>query len=195
MSVYLFEAQTTLFLFSSSTPYRTSSVYWIVSDRYVILSVNDDGIAVALELARILDTISSAHNWRPRRSLVFCVSLVSWDVCPQTFPAFTWRKVVAYVAVHGRLVPGLAEFLLFPHYNIVQRTIWLSASSQAALSGSDIMRSIAVEAIKTIPGDNNWTYLEHEVFGPRLPLDVPQVIFAFVSSLVSGKDFVLSEFD
>lgn len=127
-------------------------------DRYVILSVNNDGIAVALELARVLDRISSAHNWRPRRSLVFCVSLVSWDVCPQTFPTFVWRKVVAYVAVHGPFVP---------------------ANSQAALSGSDITRSIAVEAIKTIPGGSNWTYLEHEVFGSRLPLDVPQVIFSF----------------
>lgn len=43
------------------------------------------------------------------------------------------------------------------------------------------MRSIAVEAIKTIPNDSNWTYLEHEVFGPRLPLDIPQVAFSFVS--------------
>lgn len=55
------------------------------------------------------------------------------------------------------------------------------------LFGSDIMRSLAVEAIRTIPGNNNWTYFEHEIFGPRLSLDIPQVIFSFVSSLVSCK--------
>jgi len=88
----------------------------IVSDRYIILSVNEDGITVALELARILDKICSAHDWRPRRSLVFCVSLVSSDVCPQTLPTFMWRKVVAYATVHGRFVRGLLEFSLFLCY-------------------------------------------------------------------------------
>ncbi|XP_071648813.1 uncharacterized protein [Temnothorax longispinosus] len=125
---------------------------------YVILSVNEDSIAVALELAQVLDKISSEYNWRPRRSLVFCVSLVSSDVCSQALSTFMWRKVLAYVTVHGRFT---------------------RANSHVALSGSDIMRSVAVEAIKTIPGDSNWTYLEHEMFGPRLPLDIPQVIFSF----------------
>lgn len=111
------------FVFSSSYD-SVRLFYRIVSDRYVILSVNDDGIPVALELARVLEGISSAHNWRPRRSLVFCVSLVSWDVCPQTLPTFMWRKIVAYVAVHGRFAQGLLEFLLFPHYDIVQKIIW-----------------------------------------------------------------------
>ncbi|XP_011878678.1 PREDICTED: uncharacterized protein LOC105567982 [Vollenhovia emeryi] len=133
-------------------------------DRYIILSVNEDGIAVALELARVLNRISSQHDWRPRRSLVFCVSLVSSDVCPQALPAFMWRKVVAYVRVHGR----------FQRENHL-----ISANNHAALFGSDVMRFVAVEAIKTIPGDSNWTYLEHEIFGPRLPLDIPQVIFSF----------------
>lgn len=127
-------------------------------DRYVILSVNEDGIAVALELARVLDKIYSTHGWRPRRSLIFCVSLVSSDVCPQALPTFMWRKAVAYATVHGRFI---------------------RANSHVALSGSDIMRSVAVEAIKTIPGDNNWSYLEHEVSGPRLSLDIPQVMFSF----------------
>lgn len=54
------------------------------------------------------------------------------------------------------------------------------------------MRSIAIEAIKTMPSNSNWTYLEHEVFGPRLSLDIPQVIFSFVSRLVARKDFALS---
>lgn len=57
----------------------------------------------------------------------------------------------------------------------------ISVDRDVALSGSDIMRSIAVEAIKTIPGDNNWTYLEYEIFGPRLLLDMPQVIFSHVN--------------
>ncbi|XP_071562196.1 uncharacterized protein [Temnothorax nylanderi] len=127
-------------------------------DRYVILSVNEDNIAVALELARVLDRISSEYNWRPRRSLVFCVSLVSSDVCSQALSTFMWRKVLAYVTVHGRFT---------------------RANSHVVLSGSDVMRSVAVEAIKTIPGDSNWTYLEHEIFGPRLPLDIPHVIFSF----------------
>lgn len=130
------------------------------SDRYIILSANEDGIAIALELAQVLDRIYSTHDWRPRRSLIFCVSLISLDVCPQTLPTFIRRKVVAYVAVHGRLT---------------------RANQQVALSGSDVIRSIAVEAIKTIP-DRNWTYLEHEVVGPRLSLNIPQVIFLFNDS-------------
>lgn len=91
----------------------------IVSDRYIILSVNEDGIAVALELARVLDRISSAHNWWPRRSLIFCVSLVPSDICLQALPTFIWQKVVAYTTVHGRFVRGLLEFLIFP-YDIVR---------------------------------------------------------------------------
>lgn len=129
-------------------------------DRYIILSANGDGIAIALELARVLDRIHSAHDWRPRRSLIFCVSLISLDVCPQTLPTFVRRKVVAYIAIHGRFA---------------------RANEHVALSGSDVMRSIAVEAIKTIP-DGNWTYLEHESFGPRLSLNIPQVIFLFNDS-------------
>ncbi|CAL1686623.1 unnamed protein product [Lasius platythorax] len=129
-------------------------------DRYIILSVNGDGIAVALELAQVLDRIYSAHDWRPRRSLMFCISLTFWDVCPQTLPTFIRQKVVAYVALHGRFT---------------------RANDHVALSGSDVIRSIAVEAVKTIP-DGNWTYLEHEVFGPRLSLNIPQVIFLFNDS-------------
>lgn len=85
----------------------------IVSDRQVILSVNGDGIAVALEVAQILDKIYSTHNWRPRRSLTFCVSLVSSDVCPQTLPIFMQQKIVAYVALHGRFSQGLFAFPQF----------------------------------------------------------------------------------
>ncbi|XP_018343045.1 PREDICTED: N-acetylated-alpha-linked acidic dipeptidase 2-like [Trachymyrmex septentrionalis] len=127
-------------------------------DRYVILSVNEDGITLALELAQVLDKICTGHNWRPRRSLIFCMSFTSSDICPQTLPTFIWRRAVAYVTVHGRFG---------------------RANNHTVLFGSDIMRSIAVEAIRTISGDNNWTYLEHEIFGPRLSLDIPQVIFSF----------------
>jgi len=96
----------------------------IVSDRYIILSVNEDGITVALELARILDKICSAHDWRPRRSLVFCVSLMSSDVCPQTLPTFMWQKVVAYATVHGHFVRGLLEFpLLLYYYHRMDNTV------------------------------------------------------------------------
>ncbi|KAH0949521.1 hypothetical protein HN011_010701 [Eciton burchellii] len=126
-------------------------------DRYVILSVNGDGIVVALELAQILNEIHSAHEWRPRRSLMFCVSLVAEDVCPRTLPAFMQRRIVAYVAVHA--------------------SPQVSTDSYVMLSGSDVARSIALEAIKTIP-DRNWTYLDHEISGPRLSLDTPQVIFS-----------------
>ncbi|KAL6256434.1 hypothetical protein P5V15_012547 [Pogonomyrmex californicus] len=121
-------------------------------DRYIILSAKEDGITVALELAQILNV------WRPRRSLIFCVSLTSSDVCPQALPKFMRQKIVAYLAVHGRFA---------------------RANGRVALSGSDIMRFVAVEGIKAIPGNTNWEYLEQEVFGPRLPVDVPQVIFSF----------------
>lgn len=57
----------------------------------------------------------------------------------------------------------------------------ISGDGDVALSGSDIIRSIAIEAIKTIPDGNNWTYLEYEDFGPRLLLNMPQVTFSYVN--------------
>lgn len=93
--------------------------------------------------------------------------------------------VVSYEVCSSFYYSRYYECGILTNWQIENRLI--SANSHAALSGSDIMRSVAVEAIKTIPGDSNWTYLEHEMFGPRLPLDIPQVIFSFVSSLVSYK--------
>jgi len=150
----------------------------MVSDRYVILSVNGDGIVVALELAQILDEIHSAHEWRPQRSLMFCVSLMAEDVCPRTLPAFMQRRIMAYVAMHGSL-QGIFKFS--SRYEILLNFRAVSADSYVMLSGSDVVRSIAVEAIKAIPDDRNWTYLDHEIPGPRLSLDTPQVIFSLVS--------------
>lgn len=80
-----------------------------------------------------------------------------------------------------------SNFYYSRYYECGIKSCLISANSHVALSGSDIMRSVAVEAIKTIPANSNWTYLEHEMFGPRLSLDIPQVIFSFVSSLVSYK--------
>jgi len=185
------------YLFSRLLQQDFRLFYWFVSDRYIILSVNEDGITLALELAQVLDKICLGHNWRPRRSLIFCMSFTSSDICPQALPTFIWRRAMAYVTVHGHFVRSLLEFLLlmcYKHYigNTNIKNYLISANNHAILFGSDIMRSLAVEAIRTIPGDNNWTYLEHEVFGPRLSLDIPQVIFSFVSSLISYKAF--SEF-
>ncbi|XP_072749049.1 uncharacterized protein [Anoplolepis gracilipes] len=134
-------------------------------DIYVILSVNGDGIAVALELAQVLDRIYSTHNWRPRRTLIFCISLTSTDVCSRIFPLFLLEKVMAYIAVHGRFT---------------------QANNRVTLTGSDVIRSIAVEAIKTIP-NRNWTYLENELFGPRLSLNVPHVIFSFDNNSANNQ--------
>ncbi|XP_072749054.1 uncharacterized protein [Anoplolepis gracilipes] len=134
-------------------------------DIYVILSVNGDGIPVALELAQVLDRIYSTHNWRPRRTLIFCISLTFTDVCSRIFPPFILRKVMAYIAVHGRFT---------------------QANNRVILIGSDVIRSIAVEAIKTIP-NGNWTYLENEVFGPRLSLNVPHVMFSFDNNSANNQ--------
>ncbi|XP_029173155.1 uncharacterized protein LOC114942022 isoform X5 [Nylanderia fulva] len=51
--------------------------------------------------------------------------------------------------------------------------------AHVTLSGSDVIRSIAVEAVKTIP-NGNWTYLDHDKMsiGPIL-LNIPQVTFSF----------------
>jgi len=150
----------------------------MVSDRYVILSVNADGIVVVLELAQILNEIHISHEWRPRRSLMFCVSLKAEDVCPRTLPAFMQRRIMAYVAV-PRSLPGTFK-LSSSRYEILNFRA-VSTGTYVTLSGSDVARSIAVEAIKAIPNDDNWTYLDHETSGLRLSLDTPQVIFSLVS--------------
>ncbi|XP_032676918.1 uncharacterized protein LOC116846767 isoform X2 [Odontomachus brunneus] len=136
-------------------------------DRYIILSANGDGIIITLEMVQVLDRIYSVHDWRPRRSLIFCVSLLPLDVCPQTLPDFLRRKVVAYVAVHD--------------YS-------LQAYGYVTLSGSDIMQSIAIEAIKTIPGNSNWTHLERKASDSRLFLDIPQVLFSFNESNLTRNE-------
>jgi len=87
------------------------------------------------------------------------------------------------MAVLREVRSNLEEFYTI---NTIQRNFLILANEHVALSGSDVIRSIAVEAIKTIP-DRNWTYLEHEVFGPRLSLNIPQVIFLFVSIFNSIK--------
>jgi len=158
----------------------------MVSDRYVVLSVNGDGIVVALELAQILNEIHSAHEWRPRRSLMFCVSLMAEDVCPRTLPAFMQRRIVAYVAVHAS-PQGIFKFSS-SQCKILLNFRAVSTDSYVMLSGSDVARSIALEAIKTIP-DRNWTYLDHEISGPRLSLDTPQVIFSLVSIVSCSVPF------
>lgn len=49
------------------------------------------------------------------------------------------------------------------------------------------MRSIAIEAIKTVSSNGNRTYLEHEISGPRLPLDFPQVTFSYVCMYITPR--------
>ncbi|XP_029173129.1 uncharacterized protein LOC114942022 isoform X2 [Nylanderia fulva] len=128
-------------------------------DRYVMLWVNKNNISVALELAQVLDRIYSAHDWRPRRSLIFCVSLTFRKACVDSLPTFIQRKAVAYVSLDDQ-----------------------SRQTHVTLSGSDVIRSIAVEAVKTIP-NGNWTYLDHDKMsiGPIL-LNIPQVTFSFMIS-------------
>ncbi|XP_050444965.1 aminopeptidase NAALADL1-like [Cataglyphis hispanica] len=135
-------------------------------DRYVMLSANEGSIIIALELAQVLDRIYSAHDWRPRRSLIFCMSLMASDLCARTLPTFIQRKVVAYIAVPGRFT---------------------EANDRVTLAGSDVMRSIAVDAINTIPDViGNWIYLE-QVFDRRLSLNIPQVIFLFNSNSANSQ--------
>lgn len=66
-------------------------------------------------MMQVLDKIYSTHDWRPRRSLIFCVSLLSLDVCPQILPDFLRRKIVAYVGIHDYSLRGSFEFPYIPY--------------------------------------------------------------------------------
>lgn len=57
------------------------------------------------------------------------------------------------------------------------------------------MQSIAIEAIKTIPNDGNWTYLEREGPYSRLLLDLPQVSFSFVSIQIILRKIIALDLD
>lgn len=88
-----------------------------------------------------------------------------------------WRRMVISCKV------GLNFHLFLPFYvaKTNTRNYLISANGHITLSGSNVMQSIAIEAIKTIPGDSNWTYFEHKGSDSRLFLDIPQVSFSFVS--------------
>ncbi|EFN78528.1 hypothetical protein EAI_02347, partial [Harpegnathos saltator] len=137
------------------------------SDRYVILSANGDGITLILEMMQVLNKMHSTHDWRPRRSLIFCVSLVPLDVCPQTLSDFLRRKVVAYVAIHGH---------------------FLQADRYVTLPGSDVVQSIAIEAIKTSESNLTRNQIHHDqnlrLHGVSLMQMVSQTIWRLSESII-----------
>lgn len=130
------------------------------SDRYVVLSMSERIGGIALELARILTDVKTEYDWKPRRSLVFCIFSGTRDSCSEILSPFIERKVVAYIAVHGSEWPSLGCF---------------------RISGSDIIQSIASDAASTVRNFNTQegaksTWIRKN--NSRLALTTPHVVFS-----------------
>ncbi|XP_046596947.1 uncharacterized protein LOC107222163 [Neodiprion lecontei] len=146
------------------------------SDRWVVLSVSGDGVILALELARVFEKLRDAHNWNPRRRIVFCFSNeFGRDSCRDNLPKYAHHKIVAYLTVHG---------------NAIQKNGCFVAP------GSDVVRSSVFEAVQTVQDTIsaqdltstrrifNWCQKEPDdgLFLPRLPSDIPHASLALLAA-------------
>ncbi|XP_046824541.1 uncharacterized protein LOC124426648 [Vespa crabro] len=138
------------------------------SDRFVILSASGNGIGIALELAKLLNQIRTEHNWKSRRTLIFCLFLGSLDICPTMMSNFIRHKIVAYIALYDDNLQGNGNFIS---------------------AGSDVIQSIILQEINIIrnlnsPQNHNVFDLNNEAYRdvlfPRLALDIPHVVFSFM---------------
>ncbi|KAG7200192.1 hypothetical protein KM043_000624 [Ampulex compressa] len=122
-------------------------------DRYVVLSIDEESAGIALELAKELNGIHVDQEWRPRRSLVFCVFFGRFDVCADALPSFLRSRVIAYVALYATATPG---------------------DRYLAISGSEIMRSIVSEILGHVRHFNTKLSISEEI---STKLDVSQWVF------------------
>ncbi|XP_015183458.1 PREDICTED: N-acetylated-alpha-linked acidic dipeptidase-like protein [Polistes dominula] len=147
-------------------------------DRFVILSASGNGIDIALELAKVLNQLRVEHNWKPRRTLIFCLFLGSLDICPTMMSNFIRHKIVAYIALYDDNLQGNGSFIS---------------------AGSDVIQSIILQEVKIIRNlnyqNNNIFDLDNQAYQkivfPRLALDIPHAVISFMknNNTVNNESF------
>ncbi|XP_076637891.1 uncharacterized protein LOC143350019 isoform X2 [Colletes latitarsis] len=121
-------------------------------DRYVVVSASGEGVCIVLELAKIMNDIQREHDWKPRRSLIFCFIFGSSDSCSEILfqNAFVHSRIMAYVVVHHRVFQEAASIVKNLHFHNDR-----SISSNNASSNNTIS---------------------------RLALDIPHAVLSFVNN-------------
>ncbi|XP_076637892.1 uncharacterized protein LOC143350019 isoform X3 [Colletes latitarsis] len=139
-------------------------------DRYVVVSASGEGVCIVLELAKIMNDIQREHDWKPRRSLIFCFIFGSSDSCSEILfqNAFVHSRIMAYVVVHHRVFQGSGPFIA---------------------SGSDIIQSLVLEAasiVKNLHFHNDRSISSNNASSnntiSRLALDIPHAVLSFVNN-------------
>ncbi|XP_043272763.1 uncharacterized protein [Venturia canescens] len=142
------------------------------SDRHVVLSGSGEaGVSIIVQLSKALKSLKEDYDWNPRRTIKLIISLGSNDTCRHTLLANEYErvKVVSYIELDA---------------------VSISESGYFVTTGSDIVRSIIMQAAKEFRNPNGKDPTSTEAcreiicsgFRPRLRLDVPNAVINFVSS-------------
>ncbi|XP_076656683.1 uncharacterized protein LOC143361293 [Halictus rubicundus] len=143
-------------------------------DRYVVLSASDQGVGVALKLAKIFNDVQWQHGWKPRRSIIFCLFFGPADPCPETLFSSTKHRVLAYVVIHRQGLQGRGPLIV---------------------SGSDVVQSVVLNAAKFVRDfysyKNQFVTVDSMYYNStisRLAIDVPHAVLSFVNSDLTFND-------
>lgn len=141
-------------LTASVTGYREA-------DRYVIVSASGQGISIALEIMKLLNKIHQDHEWKPRRTLIFCMFSGREDSCLMEFTPFLRRRIIAYIALHNHS---------------------LKYGDQVTALGSEIILSTVLNAARNTMerDDNKFTLSINHTADSAI--DVPHVVFSLAVS-------------
>ncbi|KZC06230.1 hypothetical protein WN55_10139 [Dufourea novaeangliae] len=143
-------------------------------DRYVVLSVSDEGVGIALKLAKILNDIQREHGWKPRRSLIFCLFFGPTNPCTETLSSFMRHRVLAYVAVHHQALQGRGPLIVSGS----------DAVKSAVLEAANIVRNLYSYNDQVIPLFN----VPYNSTITRLALDIPHAVLSFMNNNFTFND-------
>ncbi|XP_012285357.1 uncharacterized protein LOC105702398 isoform X5 [Orussus abietinus] len=160
-------------------------------DRFVVLSASGDGAAVAVKLVTTLERISVDYDWKPRRTLIFCVFAGSSDRCRESLPFYVRSRVLAYLALHGRNLQGqpivvAASSNKYPKAKsgglppVGMTFVLLSENGELIVSGSEMVRASVLEAADDLRSLQD-SLRRRGFYLPRLRTDMPHAVFAFLT--------------
>ncbi|XP_076283396.1 aminopeptidase NAALADL1 isoform X2 [Lasioglossum baleicum] len=143
-------------------------------DRYVVLSASDQGVGIALKLAKSFNDVQRQHGWKPRRSIIFCLFFGPVDPCPETIFSFTKHRVLAYIVIHHQGLQGRGPLIV---------------------SGTDVVQSVVLEAGEFVRDsysyNNQFVTVDSMHYNStisRLAVDVPHAVLSFVNSDLTVND-------
>ncbi|XP_023289757.1 uncharacterized protein LOC105702398 isoform X2 [Orussus abietinus] len=160
-------------------------------ERFVVLSASGDGAAVAVKLVTTLERISVDYDWKPRRTLIFCVFAGSSDRCRESLPFYVRSRVLAYLALHGRNLQGqpivvAASSNKYPKAKsgglppVGMTFVLLSENGELIVSGSEMVRASVLEAADDLRSLQD-SLRRRGFYLPRLRTDMPHAVFAFLT--------------